>query len=181
VRWAANSVTIELRLTGPADGAAGKSNILNSHRQGTAERREDDNQPANVETSSPELQVTEDAKKLALAIAGAGLDKKAAGVEIIDVCGKVDYADLLVLMTGRSDRHVHAIAKGVQRDLKREHGTAPLSVEGMTASSWVLIDYNDVVVHVFQQQARLFYDLEGLWLDAGRVSVPDPPDRGGHQ
>jgi ribosome-associated protein len=114
------------------------------------------------------------ARKLALAIAAAGLDKKAQGVEIIDVTGKVDYAELLVLMTGRSDRHVHAIAKGVQRDLKDELGSMPLSVEGLTAAHWVLLDYNDVVVHVFQQEARLFYDLEGLWIDASRVAVPSP-------
>ncbi len=120
---------------------------------------------------------SEQARKLALAIAAAGLERKASGVEIIDVCGKVDYAEVLVLMTGRSDRHVHAIAKGVQRDLKTEHGVVPLSIEGMTAATWVLIDYNDVVVHVFQQDARVFYDLEGLWLDAGRMNVPHPKER----
>lgn len=116
---------------------------------------------------------------MALAIAAAGLDKKAQGVEIIDVTGKVDYAELLVLMTGRSDRHVHAIAKGVQRDLKEQVGSMPLSVEGLTAAHWVLLDYNDVVVHVFQQEARLFYDLEGLWIDASRVAVPSPGRPGG--
>ena len=72
---------------------------------------------------------------------------------------------------------MHAIAKGVQADIKTDRGVAPLSVEGLTAASWVLIDFNDVVVHVFQQDARLFYDLEGLWIDAGRISVPAPPER----
>ena len=60
-----------------------------------------------------------------MAVAGAGLDRKATGIEIVDVCGKVDYADLLVLMTGRSDRHVHAIAKGVQQDLKQTAARFP--------------------------------------------------------
>ncbi len=118
-----------------------------------------------------------EARSLALAIAAAGLDRKASGIEIIDVCGKVDYTDLIVLMSGRSDRHVHAIAKGIQEDLKEKHGKAPISVEGLTAASWVLIDFNDVVVHVFQQEARLFYDLEGLWIDASRMSVPAPSSR----
>jgi len=126
---------------------------------------------------SSELCASDEARKLAIAIAAAGFDKKASGIEIIDVTGKVDYAEVLVLMTGRSDRHVHAIAKGVQADIKKDLGIAPLSVEGMTAARWVLIDFNDVVVHVFQQAARLFYDLEGLWIDAGRISVPSPSER----
>ncbi|MBI4957470.1 MAG: ribosome silencing factor [Myxococcales bacterium] len=113
------------------------------------------------------------ARALALAVAGAGLDKKALGVEILDVTGKVDYAELLVLMSGRSDRHVHSIAKGVEEDVKKKLGVMPLSVEGLTTSSWVLIDLNDVVVHVFQENARSFYDLEGLWIDARRVPVPE--------
>jgi len=120
---------------------------------------------------------TAEGKRLALAIAAAGLDIKASSVEIIDVCGKVDYTEFLVLMTGSSDRHVHAIAKAVQRDLKEGQGAVPLSVEGMTAATWVLLDYNDVVVHVFQQSARLFYDLEGLWIDASRVALPEPSER----
>jgi ribosome-associated protein len=69
------------------------------------------------------------AQELALAIAAAGLDKKAVGVEVIDVSGRVDYADYLVIMTGTSDRHVHAIAMGIEEALKRKR-VAPLSVEG---------------------------------------------------
>ena len=115
---------------------------------------------------------SERARQLALAIAGAGLEKKATGVEIIDVFGKVDYTEFLVLMSGRSDRHVHAIARGVEEDL-RQQGKPPLSVEGLTSCMWVLLDFNDVVVHVFQQHARAYYDLEGLWIDAGRVSLPE--------
>lgn len=137
----------------------------------------DHQDPAQAESSATELTASDEACKLAIAVAAAGFDKKASGVEIIDVTGKVDYAEVLVLMTGRSDRHVHAIAKGVQADIKRDRGVSPLSVEGLTAASWVLIDFNDVVVHVFQQDARLFYDLEGLWIDAGRISVPSPPER----
>jgi ribosome-associated protein len=122
------------------------------------------------ETREP-LAAKGEARALALAIAGAGLEKKALGVEIIDVCGKVDYTEFLVLMTGRSDRHVHAIARGVEDDM-RSQGTVPMSVEGLTACTWVLLDFNDVVVHVFQKDARSFYDLEGLWIDASRVDLP---------
>jgi len=143
--------------------------------QGT-DRGSASSEPRSSKTA-PKTTTPEDGKRLALVIASAGLDIKASSIEIIDVGDKVDYTEYLVLMTGRSDRHVHAIAKAVQQDLKVEHGLVPLSVEGMTAATWVLIDFNDVVVHVFQQSARLFYDLEGLWMDASRVSLPAPSVR----
>ena len=112
-------------------------------------------------------------RELALALAAAGIEKKALGIEILDVSGKVDYADFLVIMTGRSDRHVHAIATGLEEALRLKK-VRPLSMEGLQASSWVLIDFGDVVVHVFQEDARRLYDIEGLWIDAGRVDVPAP-------
>jgi ribosome-associated protein len=121
--------------------------------------------PAAPAEASPEV------RDLALAIAAAGMDKKALGIEILDVTGKVDYADFLVVMTGRSDRHVHAIAVGLDEALRRKKH-APLSVEGLTAATWVLLDFGDVVVHVFQEDARRLYDIEGLWIDASRVPVP---------
>jgi ribosome-associated protein len=119
-------------------------------------------------------------RELALALASAGLDMKAIGIEILDVTGKVDYADFLVVMTGRSDRHVYAIAMGLEEGV-RKLKISPLSVEGLTASTWVLIDFGDVVVHVFQEEARSLYDIEGLWINAGRVPVPaeeGPPSAG---
>jgi ribosome-associated protein len=112
------------------------------------------------------------ARELALALASAALDKKAVGVEILDVTGKVDYADFLVVMTGRSDRHVHAIATGIEEGMRRRR-LSPLSMEGLTSATWVLIDFGDVVVHVFQEEARALYDIEGLWIDAGRIPVPE--------
>ena len=117
------------------------------------------------ETASP-------ARELAVAMAVAGLDKKALGVEILDVRGRVDYADFLVLMTGRSDRHVGSIAQGIEEELGKKK-IAPISIEGMSAATWVLLDYGDVVVHVFQEDARQLYDIEGLWMDASRVAVPE--------
>lgn len=112
------------------------------------------------------------ARQLALLAAQAGIDKKALGIEIIDVVGRVDYADFLVLMTGTSDRHTAAIARGVEEDLgKLGHKT--LSVEGLPEANWVLLDFFDIVVHVFSEDSRGLYDLSGLWIDAGRVPVPN--------
>jgi ribosome-associated protein len=106
-------------------------------------------------------------------IAVAALDKKAVGLEILDVAGKVDYADFLVLMTGRSDRQVTALAQGIEEALRKK-GRRPISVEGTQEASWILMDYGDVVVHVFQDDARSLYDIEGLWLDVRRLPVPLP-------
>ena len=111
------------------------------------------------------------ARDRAVMAAAAGLEKKAQGVEIIDVSGKVDYADFLVLMTGGSDRHVASIVQSVEEAAKRSK-VRPLAVEGMPAAEWVLVDLADVVVHVFQESARSLYDIDGLWMDASRVPIP---------
>jgi ribosome-associated protein len=116
---------------------------------------------------------SDDARGLAVLIAIAALDKKAVGLEILDVAGKVDYADFLVLMTGRSDRQVAALAQGIE-DALRKKNRRPISVEGVQEASWILMDYGDVVVHVFQDDARSLYDIEGLWLDVRRIPVPLP-------
>lgn len=113
----------------------------------------------------------DESRQLALVIAAAALEKKAVAVEILDVVGKVDYADFLVLMTGRSNRHVDSLAQSIDEACAkvRQHS---ISVEGLPAADWVLIDFGDVVVHVFQEETRGLYDIEGLWLDAKRLPVP---------
>jgi ribosome-associated protein len=121
----------------------------------------------------PARSPSSESKELALAIASAGLDKKALGVEVLDVTGRVDYAEFLVVMTGTSDRHVHSIAMGIEEEL-RKRKLRPLSVEGLGTANWVLMDFDDVVVHVFQESTRKLYDIEGLWIDAGRISVAEP-------
>lgn len=111
-------------------------------------------------------------KLVALACAEAALDKKAVNVVILDVRGKVDYADYLVVMSGRSDRQVQALARGIAEDVEQKTKTKCLSVEALPGSSWVLMDFGDVVVHVFYDDVRGYYDLESLWMDARRIPVP---------
>lgn len=113
----------------------------------------------------------DESRDLALVVATAALEKKALAVEILDVVGKVDYADFLVLMTGRSNRQVDALAQAIEEACAKKKKRA-LSVEGLPAAAWVLIDFGDVVVHIFQEEARGMYDIEGLWLDAARLPVP---------
>jgi ribosome-associated protein len=114
------------------------------------------------------------ARRIALLAAAAGLEKKAEDIQIIDVVGKVDYADYIVVMTGASDRNVAAIAKGIEGDLAKESVRA-LALEGLPLARWVLIDFVDVVVHVFQAEWRQIYDLDGLWMDAARLPLPAGP------
>lgn len=121
--------------------------------------------PAGVSYASDE------AREVAILVATAALDKKASGLEVIDVAGRVDYADFLVLMSGRSDRHVTALSSAIEEALRKKNKRA-LAVEGLPHANWVLMDFGDVVVHVFQDDARAAYDIDGLWMDARRVPVP---------
>jgi len=135
--------------------------------------------PAAKATRSPKKK-SEDgadrARHVALAIAEAGLDKKALEVEIIDVRGKVDYADYVVVMSGRSDRQVSALARNIEEELKAKGKLPCLSIEGLPQGSWVLMDFGDVVVHIFHEDTRGYYDLESLWIDAARVTLAPPRD-----
>jgi ribosome-associated protein len=112
------------------------------------------------------------ARKLALGVAAVGLEHSALNVEIIDVRGKVDYADYVVVMSGRSDRQVSALARHIEGELEKKLGERCLGVEGLPTASWLLMDFGDVVVHIFHEDTRGYYDLETLWLDAARVPTP---------
>ncbi|MCP4196996.1 MAG: ribosome silencing factor [Proteobacteria bacterium] len=111
-----------------------------------------------------------EAKELALAIAEVALDKLAESLDIIDVGGKVDYTNFVVICSARSQRHVDAIVSGVETALKKQDIYA-LGIEGRQSSQWILMDYNDVVLHVFEDERRGFYDLDSLWIDAKRVPL----------
>jgi ribosome silencing factor RsfS/YbeB/iojap len=112
-------------------------------------------------------------KERALLCAAYALEKKAINVRLLDVRGLSSLTDYLLLASGRSDRQVQAVAESVHLGLKKEHATLPLGVEGMKEGRWVLIDYGDVMVHVFQEPVRDFYDLDGLWSEAAEVDIPE--------
>ena len=100
----------------------------------------------------------------------AALGKKAVGVVVLDVRELTSYADVLIICSGRSNRQVTAIAENIQVTLKKQN-IRPLSAEGMKEGHWVLIDYGHVIFHIFYEPVREFYDLEGLWSDAGRIET----------
>lgn len=113
----------------------------------------------------------------------AALGRKAIDLVLLDVRNVTDVADVFMICSGRSHRQVSAIAEHIERDL-RKNGVKPLSVEGVKEGHWALLDYGDVIVHVFYEPIRQFYDIEGLWADAGRIDVetlaerPEQADKG---
>ena len=109
----------------------------------------------------------------ALQCAQAALDTKAVDLVVLDVAALTSIADYLVICTGRSDRQVQAIAQAIDEQL-RQHGHRPGAIEGMSHGQWVLMDYADVIVHIFYKPVREFYDLERLWEHAPRVQLPEP-------
>ncbi|MBM4380710.1 MAG: ribosome silencing factor [Deltaproteobacteria bacterium] len=109
-----------------------------------------------------------EAEALARRIGALALDKKALDVTLIDVRGKTSYADYFVIASGESDRQVAAIAEHIETTLKAEKDLHSVGTEGRETGNWVLLDYGDVVVHLFFSEQRAFYDLDGLWADARR-------------
>jgi len=101
----------------------------------------------------------------------AAISKKAFGVVVLDVHDLTSIADAFIICSGRSNRQVTAIAENIRTFLK-EQGKTPINVEGIREGHWVLMDYGHVIIHVFYDSVRRFYDLEGLWADAERIKTP---------
>lgn len=106
--------------------------------------------------------------------AKAALGKKASHLVMLDVHALSSITDVLLVCSGQSNRQVTAIAEHIKVDLKK-HGIRPLSIEGLTEGHWVVMDYGDVIIHVFYEPIRTFYDIEGLWADAKRIKPPGMP------
>src|SRR5579875_361068 len=98
-------------------------------------------------------------------------DRKALDIVQLDLRGIVSYTDYFVICTGRSDRQVKAIHDAIHLGMKDAHGMLPGRVEGLTQSNWVLMDYVDVVVHVFTPEMREYYRLEHLWGEAPALAL----------
>lgn len=103
-------------------------------------------------------------KEEALATAQVMIDKKAQDVVLLEISTIVAYADYFLICSGRSITQVKAIVNAIEEYLKSK-GIAPLHIEGYTEGRWVLLDYDELIVHVFLEEARNFYNLERLWSD----------------
>ena len=112
----------------------------------------------------------------AYAAVEAALEKKGYDLGVLEAEHLKSVADYFIVVTGRSDVQCQAIARGIEERLAEE-GARPLAVEGFQHAHWILLDYDDVVIHVFYEPAREFYRLETNWLDAHAVALPEPLSR----
>ncbi len=92
-------------------------------------------------------------------------DKKAENIVILDLRELSSVTDTMIVASGHSDRHVQAVSESLLQEMKK-HGFFPLGSEGLQGGRWALLDYGEIVVHVFYDEVRLHYDLEGVWRDA---------------
>jgi len=102
----------------------------------------------------------------------AAVEKKAQDPIILDVRKICSFTDYFVIMSGRSTRHVQGLAEAIEAELRSKR-LSTTKAEGLQEGTWVLLDFNDVVVHIFYSESRKFYDIEGLWHDAPRITLDD--------
>jgi ribosome-associated protein len=108
----------------------------------------------------------------ALLLTRFALEKKACDLVVLDVRQHTSIADYFIICSGRSDRQVQSIAQGIE-DNAADEGMRPYAAEGMQRGHWVLMDFSDVVVHIFYEPVREFYDLDGLWGHAHKAELPE--------
>ena len=101
----------------------------------------------------------------------AASDKQAVNSIVLDLRGVSDFTDFFVITNGTNVRQVQAITDGIEEELKKQ-GTRASRIEGYNTAEWILMDYGDFLIHIFEEKAREFYDLERLWRDARRLPLP---------
>lgn len=117
--------------------------------------------------------MTLSSKEKALKIANFLKDKKATDIKILEIKNLSIITDYFVICSGDSTTQVNTFAEYVEEKMALE-GFKPLGVEGLRYANWILLDYGDVIVHIFLEEKRHYYDLERLWLDAPRISLSEP-------
>ena len=119
--------------------------------------------------------MTTDSKAKSLLCLRAAIEKKAQAPVLLELKGISSFTDYFLLCSGKSDRQVQAISKAIEETLKKR-GIRPLGQEGTLGGKWILMDFEDVVVHIFLEPVRKFYDLEGLWMEAPRIDLQKGAD-----
>ena len=121
---------------------------------------------ANLERSFEKM--TDSIKDVAIMAADSADDKKAKDIKVLEVKDLTIIADYFVICSGKSEVQVQAIARGIEEDLSDE-GIEPKKVAGTNEGRWILIDYADVIIHVFHEKERDYYEIERLWADAEKI------------
>ncbi|WP_051305834.1 ribosome silencing factor [Desulfogranum mediterraneum] len=111
-------------------------------------------------------------EELAAISAKVALDAKAEDLVVLDVRGIASFTDYFIIMSGRSSRHVQGLAEAIESELRSKRVSSKHS-EGLGEGQWVLLDFGDLVAHIFYSEKRSFYDLEGLWHDVPRLEVEE--------
>ena len=111
----------------------------------------------------------DDAVKLAIESAS---EKKAFDITAIDLREVASFTEFFIIASGSNARQVQAISDEITEKLREKLNSRVIRIEGYTAGEWILLDYGDFIVHIFEQKAREFYDLERLWRDAKKVEIP---------
>jgi len=111
-------------------------------------------------------------RDLAVKAAEAALKKKALDVTILDLSGLTVIADYFVICSGESTTQVKAVAESIEEELAKKR-VKRLGIEGAAHSHWILLDYGDVVIHVFEKETRAYYNLEKLWMDAKTIEIDE--------
>ena len=111
-------------------------------------------------------------RDLAIQAAKAALEKKALDVTVLDLSGLTVIADYFVICSGESTTQVKAVAEFIEQEFARKR-VKPLGIEGAAHSHWILLDYGDVIIHVFEKETRAYYNLEKLWMDAKVVEIDE--------
>ncbi len=133
--------------------------------------------PAAAASIAAEPITADDLDERVLMALRAAAEKKALDVVLLDLREIASFTDFFVIVSGSNDRQVQAISDGVSETLKK-NGSPAARVEGYKTAEWILLDYGDFVVHVFDDKARKFYDLERLWRESRRVVLPAEFDAG---
>jgi ribosome-associated protein len=121
--------------------------------------------------NQPPNEIQDDQNSEVELAARSASDKKARDLVALDLREVASFTDYFVICTGNNARHVQSIADSVEEVL-RKAGRRPLHTEGYSAAEWILLDYGDFIMHVFNPTSRKFYDLERLWRDARRIALP---------
>ncbi|MFU8803180.1 MAG: ribosome silencing factor [Bradymonadaceae bacterium] len=129
----------------------------------------------NASKKTQEELTDEELLDVARGLAELTWDLKALNTIVIDLRGRVSYTDFVIVTTGTSERHVQAIARRLETAMREAH-RKPLGTEGIDQGRWALLDFGDIIVHIFHQEARGDYNLERMWVEAPRLEFEDKPN-----